>query len=142
MIRLDFGLIIMEAEQDMNDNERLEENQENTSQFENSPLPDHQFFFAFRKYGFYETMALLSQFPEGKAAQQTFHSKIIEDKGSLNSMYRCHDSLLKFKLITYELDDHFDKVLVLTEKGKTLLTMIQEVDELLGKPKPKKNKRK
>ncbi|MHA1729939.1 MAG: hypothetical protein ACTSWY_14610 [Promethearchaeota archaeon] len=93
------------------------------------------FFKVFRKYGFLESLTVLSSF-EGNEAKQSLFFKTLRENGSyLNSFFRVKESLIKSKLISYKLNGDNDKVIFLTEKGKMVHQKIIEIENLLSNKK-------
>lgn len=89
------------------------------------------FFKAYRKRGFGLTLETLSEFKNNEAIESEFFQKLKEKNSYLNEFYRVKDELLRFGLIAYKLDEEYNKVVYITEKGKVLLNKIKKIDELL-----------
>jgi predicted transcriptional regulator len=89
------------------------------------------FFLVYRKNGFSESLDALCSFPNCEAKQNDFY-KVLKERGSyLNAFFRVKDDLLKGKIIAYKLDENYEKVILLTEKGKDLVKKIREIEVLL-----------
>jgi len=95
---------------------------------------DIDFFAAYRKKGFGETMEVLSGFKNAETQQSIFFNTLKENKSYLNSFFRVKEDLLKCKIIAYKLDVQNEKVIYLTEKGKELLRRIMEIEDIIKNP--------
>jgi predicted transcriptional regulator len=99
-----------------------------------------RFFEVYRKRGFSLTLEILDQFETKEAKERDFFEKLRENESYLNEFYRVKQSLIDFGLILYKLDNVYDKVIGLTEKGKEFLKMIKEMDQFLSKKTKQENK--
>ncbi len=89
------------------------------------------FFSLFRRRGFGLSLEILSEL--GSEAEESVFFQALKEKGSyLNEYYRVKKDLLKEGLIKYRLNDDYDKVIILTEKGGSLLEKIKEIEEILA----------
>ncbi len=89
------------------------------------------FFKMFRRKGFGETLEILNSFQEGEATQNLFFKTLKKNKSYLNSFFRVKGDLLKKGLIAYKLDEEYEKVIYLTEKGNELINKISEIETLV-----------
>ena len=91
------------------------------------------FFSLFRRRGFGLSLEILSEL--GAEAEESVFFQALKEKGSyLNEYYRVKKDLLKEGLIKYRLNDDYDKVIILTEKGSSILSKIKEIEEILENP--------
>jgi predicted transcriptional regulator len=90
------------------------------------------FFQMFRKRGFSETLEILSQFPNNEIIQSNFFEQLITAKSYPNSFFRVKNDLLKSKIIGYKLNESNDKVIFLTEKGKEILSLLAQIENLIN----------
>ena len=91
------------------------------------------FFSFYRKRGFGLTIEILAEL--GKEAEESTFFQALKEKGSyLNEYYRVKKDLLKKGLIKYRLNDDYEKVIILTEKGSSILEKIKEIEEILSQP--------
>lgn len=85
----------------------------------------------FRRKGFGETLEILNSFQEGEATQNLFFKTLKKNKSYLNSFFRVKGDLLDKGLIAYKLDEEYEKVIYMTEKGKELYKQIGEIEALV-----------
>ncbi|MBD3351018.1 MAG: hypothetical protein GF364_05990 [Candidatus Lokiarchaeota archaeon] len=97
------------------------------------------FFKIYRKKGFEETLEVLYEGENCEYKESDFYHTLKTQSMHLNEFYRSKDDLLRYGVIGYKLDDSYDKVIFLTEKGKELKELVNAINELI---KPKKNKKK
>ena len=90
-----------------------------------------EFFKMFRRKGFGETLEILNTFKKKEATQNKFFKTLKKNKSYLNSFFRVKTDLLQKGLIAYKLDETFEKVIYMTEKGQELLKMVTEIEELV-----------
>ena len=90
-----------------------------------------EFFKMFRRKGFGETLEVLNSFKKKEATQNKFFKTLKKNKSYLNSFFRVKTDLLQKGLIAYKLDETFEKVIYMTEKGQELLKMVTEIEELV-----------
>jgi predicted transcriptional regulator len=89
------------------------------------------FFKMFRRKGFGETLEILNSFQKGEATQNLFFKTLKKNKSYLNSFFRVKGDLLDKGLIAYKLDEEYEKVIYMTEKGKELYKQIGEIEALV-----------
>ncbi|MCP4762675.1 MAG: hypothetical protein GY870_12920 [archaeon] len=90
-----------------------------------------KFFSTFRKRGFGLTLEILEKYKKNEAKETDFFQKLKDNDSYLNEFYRVKKDLIECKLIGYKLDENYNKVIFLTEKGKTFLAKIKEINELI-----------
>lgn len=100
------------------------------------------FFKLYRKRGFSLTLELLAEFEDTEAKETDFFQKLKDSNSYLNEFYRVKKGLLEYGLIAYKLDENYDKVLFLTDKGQEILDKLAEIEEILTKNAKKKGKKK
>lgn len=100
------------------------------------------FFQLYRKRGFSLTLELLAEFEDNEAKETDFFQKLKDSNSYLNEFYRVKKGLLEYGLVAYKLDENYDKVLFLTDKGLEVLAKLDEIEEMLAKGKKKKTKKK
>lgn len=94
---------------------------------------ESNFFSAYRKRGFGLTLEILAEL--GSEAEESVFFQALKEKGSyLNEYYRVKKELLKKGLIKYRLNEEYEKVVILTEKGSEILKKVKEIEEILAKP--------
>jgi predicted transcriptional regulator len=87
----------------------------------------NEFFKVYRKKGFNEALIVLSN--NGKILESEFFKKLTESGIYFNSFYRIKPELLKYNLMVYSLDENtYDKKIELTEKGKKILILIDQIN--------------
>ncbi|MHA1112107.1 MAG: hypothetical protein ACTSRE_13445 [Promethearchaeota archaeon] len=91
------------------------------------------FFSLYRKRGFGLTIEILSEL--GSEAEESVFFSALKEKGSyLNEYYRVKKDLLKKGLIKYRLNEDYEKVIILTKKGSSLLEKIKDIEDILSQP--------
>lgn len=91
------------------------------------------FFSLYRKRGFGLTIEILAEL--GSEAEESVFFAALKEKGSyLNEYYRVKKDLLKKGLIKYRLNEEYEKVIILTKKGSSLLEKIKDIEEILAEP--------
>jgi predicted transcriptional regulator len=91
------------------------------------------FFSFYRKRGFGLTIEILAEL--GTEAEESVFFQALKEKGSyLNEYYRVKKDLLKQGLIKYRLNDDYEKVIILTEKGSGIFKKIKEIEQILAEP--------
>jgi predicted transcriptional regulator len=96
-------------------------------------MEDNLFFRHFRKRGFGLTLEILAEL--NSEAEESVFFQALKEKGSyLNEYYRVKKELLKQGLIKYRLNEEYEKVIILTEKGNAILNKIKEIEEILSQP--------
>ena len=96
-------------------------------------MEDNLFFRHFRKRGFGLTLEILAEL-NAEAEESVFFSALKEKGSYLNEYYRVKKELLREGLIKYRLNDDYEKVIILTEKGSSILKKIKEIEEILSQP--------
>jgi predicted transcriptional regulator len=89
-----------------------------------------KFFKLYRRRGFGETLEILNGFKKKEAVQTTFFNSLKKKKSYLNSFFRVKDDLIKNGLIAYKLNQNYEKVIYLTEKGIDLNKRIDEIEDM------------
>ncbi|MHA1340815.1 MAG: hypothetical protein ACTSRZ_12155 [Promethearchaeota archaeon] len=92
------------------------------------------FFKVYRKKGFEETLIVLYNAKNREYRESEFYKTLKNRKIHLNEFYRSRSDLLKYKLIAYKLDENYEKIIYLTDKGAEICKMILEVNKILTKP--------
>ncbi len=91
------------------------------------------FFKLYRKRGFGLTLEILAEL--NAEAEESVFFQALKEKGSyLNEYYRVKKDLLKEGLIKYRLNEEYEKVVILTDKGSKLLSKIKEIEQILAEP--------
>ena len=91
------------------------------------------FFKHYRKRGFGLTLEILAEL-KAEAEESDFFQALKEKGSYLNEYYRVKKDLLKKGLIKYRLNEDYEKVIILTEKGSNILEKIKEIEEILAQP--------
>lgn len=89
------------------------------------------FFALFRKKGTEITLNLLSKINGFQMLQTEFLKELKNRKNDLNSYFRVKKDLLKYKIISIQLNNNAQKIITLTEKGKNILTKISSIENEL-----------
>ena len=89
------------------------------------------FFKHYRKRGFGLTLEILAEL-KSEAEESDFFQALKEKGSYLNEYYRVKKDLLKKGLIKYRLNEDYEKVIILTEKGSNILEKIKEIEEILA----------
>jgi len=90
-----------------------------------------KFFSSFRKRGFSLTLEILSEFKKFEAKEKDFFQALKTNESYLNEFYRVKSDLLQFGLVAYKLDEEYNKVIYLTEKGQEILEKINGIETML-----------
>lgn len=91
------------------------------------------FFNLYRKGGFSRTISILSEL-DGNQAEESDFFKLIRERGYyLNDFYRVKDDMLESGIISYKLNEDYEKVLYLTEKGSEIKKYLEEIEKILQK---------
>ena len=94
-----------------------------------------QFYSLLKKRGFSETLQILGSFENNEAVQAKFFEKFEKEGQSYYNAYlRVKKLLLDSGLIKFKLNESNEKVIYLTDKGKTVLDKLREVETLIQKP--------
>ncbi|MHA1341106.1 MAG: hypothetical protein ACTSRZ_11955 [Promethearchaeota archaeon] len=97
----------------------------------NSEFKMSDFFVVYRKKGFSATLEILRESKEKQMKEREFYKKLKDKKIPLNYFYRSKKDLLKYRLIKYNLDENFNMVIQLTDKGKKICDILAEIENLL-----------
>ncbi|MHA1340913.1 MAG: hypothetical protein ACTSRZ_13205 [Promethearchaeota archaeon] len=92
-----------------------------------------EFFKVYRKKGFEETLNVLYNAKNREYRESDFYRTLKRKKIHLNEFYRSKNDLLKHKLIAYRLDEQYEKIIYLTNKGVELCKMIKLTQKCLIK---------
>lgn len=92
------------------------------------------FFKLFKRRGFCETIELLNSFENKEAIQSTFFQKLTVASSYPNVFFRVKNQLLENGLIAYKLNPANEKVIYLTDKGKQIWTIIEDIESMLKSP--------
>ncbi|MBD3353374.1 MAG: hypothetical protein GF364_17970 [Candidatus Lokiarchaeota archaeon] len=91
-----------------------------------------EFFKAYRKKGFEETLDLLGKIESHCIKESKFFEKFAKTPNMyMNEFYRSKDDLLKNNFISYSLDEKHNRIINLTEKGIQLKKAIDEINKSL-----------
>jgi len=91
-----------------------------------------QFYTLLKKRGFSETLQILGSFDNNEAVQSKFFEKFEKDGESYYNAYlRVKKLLLDSGLIKFKLNEANEKVIYLTEKGKSVLTKLNDIEDLV-----------
>lgn len=90
------------------------------------------FFKIYRKKGFERTIDILLEKENHEYLETDFYQVLRQKKMHLNEFYRSKDDLIKAGIIAYRLNESFDKIIMLTQKGIDLKAKITELSELLN----------
>src|SRR6056297_414257 len=82
--------------------------------------------------GFTETLETLASFEGNKAVQKVFFDRFEKEQSYYNSYLIVKDILLEENLIAFELNEEFEKVIKLTEKGQKIWKILEEIEEILA----------
>ncbi|MHA1821326.1 MAG: hypothetical protein ACTSU2_15210 [Promethearchaeota archaeon] len=89
-----------------------------------------KFFKLFRKKGAFETLEVLYKFKKKEANQTDFFKEFKDQYKYINSFFRVKKDLLDYDLIAYKLNEENKKVITLTPKGKELLKISNDIENL------------
>ncbi len=85
-----------------------------------------------RKQGFLETLEILNSYPNHETSLSGFFKDLRNQWDSYpNRYFRVQPFLIQAKLITYRLDNNFQKIICLTQKGESFLKLIDDLDHQL-----------
>jgi len=90
------------------------------------------FFKMFKRRGFCETIELLSSFENQEAIQSNFFQKLTVSSSYPNVFFRVKNQLLDNGLIAYKLNPANEKVIYLTDKGKQVWGLIEDIEGMLN----------
>jgi len=76
-------------------------------------------------------LEILNEFNNYEAKEKDFFNALKTNESYLNEYYRVKKELLDYKLIAYKLDDNFNKVIFLTDKGKQVYEKLEGIEFLL-----------
>lgn len=85
----------------------------------------------FKQRGIHDTLEILRTSEQQQISETSFFQQLIDTARYPNSFFRVKKQLLTRQLIAYKLDAENKKVLFLTEKGKYLCQLMQDLDQLL-----------
>lgn len=89
------------------------------------------FFNLFRKKGTAITLETLSKFKDSEIFQSDFLAELRRRKNALNAYFRVKKDLLKYKIISFKMDNSAEKVIYLTEKGKYMWEELLKIESSL-----------
>lgn len=92
----------------------------------------NKFYKLMKKRGFSETLKVLGTFDNSEAVQSQFFEKFEEANSYYNAYLRVKKALLDSDLIKFKLNENNEKVIYLTDKGKTVLDKLQEIENLIS----------
>ena len=90
------------------------------------------FYTLYRKFGFSHSLTTLASYPGGRCRVYDFYRRLKEKEGYINEFLRVRADLLKYKLVSYSLDEEFEKTIGLTPKGEKVLELIRNLMELFA----------
>lgn len=91
----------------------------------------NSFLKLLKRRGFTETLEILNSFPQQEAIQSEFFDKMVNSASYPNVFFRVKSDLLKHNIIGYKLNQTNEKVIFITEKGKEIWKLIQDIELLL-----------
>ncbi|MBD3351102.1 MAG: hypothetical protein GF364_06415 [Candidatus Lokiarchaeota archaeon] len=99
-----------------------------------------EFFQIYRKRGFEQSINILFNAENNEYLEKDFYNELKAREMHLNDFYRSKDNLLKYSLIAYKLNEDYDKIIYLTEKGNDLKKLVDQINDLLKKKRKKSKK--
>jgi hypothetical protein len=91
-----------------------------------------KFYSLFKRRGFGETLQILGSFDNHEAIQSQFFERFEKEGESYYNAYlRVRKSLLDSGLIKFKLNENNEKVIFLTDKGKRVLSKIDEIEKMI-----------
>ena len=102
-------------------------------QLEDMKINKGEFHSLFRKLTFLETINILASNSNGTCRLSDFYRALKENNGIVSEFMRVRPYLLYYKLISYSLDEKFDKTIGLTVKGKILVKKIQDLFDIFSR---------
>ncbi|MHA1520757.1 MAG: hypothetical protein ACTSRK_11295 [Promethearchaeota archaeon] len=84
-----------------------------------------------KRRGFSETLKVLGSFDKAEAVQSRFFEKFEKSESYYNAYLRVKKQLLDSELIKFKLNEANEKVIYLTDKGKSVLQKMEEIEELI-----------
>jgi len=79
-----------------------------------------KFFELIRKKGTIITLNILSEQKDFEMSQNEFIKKLKKCKNDLNAYFRIKKELLKYKIISFKINQNSKKIIFLTELGKKI----------------------
>lgn len=93
------------------------------------------FFQNYRKRGFSLTLEILDTLNDDGVEETEFFAHLKNAGSYLNEFYRVKKELLEYGLISYKLNEDYNKVIFLTDTGRKVLEMTEEINEVMLKTK-------
>ena len=90
------------------------------------------FFHIFRKKGTAITLEMLGAKEKNEMLQSEFLRELKKKKNDLNAYFRVKKVLMKYKIISFKLNQNAQKVIFLTELGRTICNSISDIDSKLS----------
>ena len=94
-------------------------------------MSEGNFFKLFRRRGFSETMGILDSFENDECVQAKFFEKLSAENSYPNTYFRVKNELLQNDLIAYKLNANNEKVIYLTNRGKKVWNLVQDIENVL-----------
>ncbi len=94
-------------------------------------MMSNKFYNLMKKRGFSETLKVLGSFENYEAVQSKFFEKFEESDSYYNAYLRVKRMLLESDLVKFKLNENNEKVIYLTDKGKKLLTKLEDIEKLM-----------
>jgi len=94
-------------------------------------MAKNSFLKLLKRRGFAETLEILNDFPQQEAIQSEFFDKMVNSSSYPNVFFRVKTDLLKHHIIAYKLNQTNEKVIFMTDKGKEIWRLIQDIETLL-----------
>jgi hypothetical protein len=89
----------------------------------------------FKKRGFTESLLLLASFEGGEAPQNEYFKKFETNQSYYNAFLRVKGMLIKYSLIDFKCTQDGTKIIFLTDKGRSMVRLLKEIETLLESPK-------
>ncbi|MBD3351066.1 MAG: hypothetical protein GF364_06235 [Candidatus Lokiarchaeota archaeon] len=89
------------------------------------------FFTIYRKNGMEITLNTLAEFENHECTESEFFDKLKSSGSYLNEYYRSKDTMLHYGLISYKLNENYDKVIFLTEAGDEVQELVERINTIL-----------
>lgn len=87
-----------------------------------------KFIELFKQRGMIETLLVLHQFPNFEVLQKIFHIKLQEMGSYYQAYLRVKADMIHRQWIAFKLDQNYERVIFLTEKGQRLSQKINELE--------------
>ncbi|MBD3352201.1 MAG: hypothetical protein GF364_12000 [Candidatus Lokiarchaeota archaeon] len=91
------------------------------------------FFTIYRKAGMELTLNILAACENNTCTESDFFDALKSNGSYPNEFYRTKLALLDYHLITYALNEEYEKVIRLTEAGEQVLNLVNEINGILKK---------